>query len=107
VKAATRSVLSYNPESRMRANAKRGRQIAAQQRIARQGFLPYEDDIMRRYYPLEGEQVFKRMDRPVHIIRARAKALGLEYTERREAPRVSSLCADWMNEWFGRRLAGF
>lgn len=105
MKAATRSVLSYNPESRMRANAKRGRQIAAQQRIAKQGFLPYEDAIMRRYYPTEGEQVFKRMDRPVHIIRARAKALGLEYTERRLAPSVSGSCVEWMSGWLGRRFA--
>jgi hypothetical protein len=79
-----------------RMKAKRERGVKA--------FLPYEDNILREYWPAEGDGVGRRMDRPLHAINARAKELGLERLPERRPPWVSPsvvpvLCAFLAERW--------
>ena len=65
--------------------------------------LPYEDAIIRKYYPTEAaDGCWRRMDRSIAWIRARAQVLGVPYTGDKLLP--VGLMGDREVEWLSRWL---
>lgn len=48
--------------------------------------MPYELDLIRRYWPTEGPAMKVRISRSEKWLRAMADALGVKYTERERRP---------------------